>query len=81
MSSAEHLDSIAISECKAHFLRLADQVARTGRPLLITRHGKPLVRIEPTEEAAPPSLVGSLTQVCTDEELIAPIPVRWHADA
>jgi prevent-host-death family protein len=51
MSSAEHLDSIAISECKAHFLRLADQVARTGRPLLITHHGKPLVEIRPAQDA------------------------------
>lgn len=84
MSSAEQfdgLDVIAISECKAHFLRLADQVARTGQPLVVTRHGKPVVRIEPIAEAAPPSLIGSLEQLCSDEELVAPIPVTWNAVA
>lgn len=81
MSSAEPLDTIAISECKAHFLRLAADVARSGRPLVVTRRGRPLVRIEPMEESAPPSLVGSLTQLCSDAELVAPIAVRWNADA
>ena len=37
MSAADPAETIAITECKAHFLRLADQVARTGRVTVIAR--------------------------------------------
>jgi prevent-host-death family protein len=80
MSTVESFDTIAISECKAHFLRLADQVARSGRPLVVTRHGRPLIELRP---AAPPqrkSLKGSARQLVGDEEFMAPFPDVWNAD-
>lgn len=70
--SADPLDTIAITECKAHFLRLADEVARTGRALVVTRRGKPLIRIEAAAPPSPQSLRGSVTQRVSDEELMAP---------
>ena len=76
----EQLDAIAISECKAHFLRLADQVARTGQPLVVTRRGKPLIELHPAEPPQRRSLRGSARQLVSDEEFIAPIPVAWNAD-
>ena len=38
-------EAIAISEFKAHCLRLVDQVAHDGRTLIITKHGKPMARV------------------------------------
>ena len=74
MSTADDpLDTMAITEFKAHFLRLADQIARTGRPMIVTRHGRPLIRIDAAEPPQPVDLRGSVTQLVGDDELI-------HAD-
>lgn len=39
--------TVAISELKAHCLRLVDEVARQRRELVITRRGKPIARVVP----------------------------------
>jgi antitoxin (DNA-binding transcriptional repressor) of toxin-antitoxin stability system len=69
--------TVSISEFKAHCLRLSAEVARTGQKLVVTRHGKPLIEVGPA--AAPRSLVGSVTFLCSDDELMAPIEVEWNA--
>lgn len=38
-----------ISYFKNHALRLLDEVAAKGEPLLITRRGKPLAHVEPVK--------------------------------
>jgi prevent-host-death family protein len=43
-----HMKTIAVSQFKAHCLALLDDVARTGRPLLVVKRGKPLARVVPT---------------------------------
>jgi len=35
---------------KAHCLRLMEKVARSGSPILVTKRGKPLVRVIPAAE-------------------------------
>lgn len=47
---------------------------------MVTRHGKPLVRITPAEEPQPVSLEGSIRQLVSDEEFIAPFPEEWDSD-
>jgi hypothetical protein len=69
--------TVSISEFKANCLRLSADVARTGRKLVVTRYGKPLVEVGPA--AAPQSLAGSVTFLCSDDELMAPIDVEWDA--
>ena len=69
--------TVSISEFKANCLRLSADVARTGRKLVVTRYGKPLVEVGPA--AAPQSLAGSVTFLCSDDELMAPIGVEWDA--
>lgn len=66
-----------ITEFKARCLRVADDVARTGRPVTITRHGRPLVEVVPAR--APRPLAGSVEFLVGDEELMAPIDVEWDA--
>ncbi|MBI9082363.1 MAG: type II toxin-antitoxin system Phd/YefM family antitoxin [Desulfobacterales bacterium] len=40
-------DVISISQFKATCLAVLDKVNRTGRPVLVTRHGKPIAMIDP----------------------------------
>jgi prevent-host-death family protein len=44
---------VAISELKTHCLRLVDQVARERRELIVTKRGKPIVRVVPLVDAGP----------------------------
>lgn len=69
--------TLGITEFKAHCLRVADDVARTGRPVTITRHGRPLVELVPARPLRP--LEGSVEFLVDEEELLAPIDVEWDA--
>jgi len=40
-------EMITISQFKATCLAVLDKVKRTGQPVLVTRHGKPVALIEP----------------------------------
>ena len=40
-------DVISISQFKATCLTVLDKVNRTGRSVLVTRHGKPIAMIDP----------------------------------
>lgn len=39
--------SIKASEFKAKCLKLMDEVAETGEPVVITKHGKPIAQLSP----------------------------------
>ena len=41
------MDSMGISEFKAHALRILDIIAKSHESLIITKRGKPLVKILP----------------------------------
>jgi prevent-host-death family protein len=53
---------------KAHCLRLLDEVAESGEPLVVTKHGKPVARVAPPDVAA--DLLGSATIHVADDDLI-----------
>jgi prevent-host-death family protein len=69
---------IAASRFKAECLALLDQVAATGEEIVVTKRGKPVARVTPVEK--PPSLLGSVTYLVSDEELIAPLDEPWDAE-
>ncbi len=69
--------SISASRFKAQCLALLDEVAATGRPLVVTKHGKPLARVVPFDP--PPSLRGSVEVLVDEDDLLAPLDVRWDA--
>ena len=71
------MDQIKASEFKARCLALIDEVAATGRPLTVTKRGRPLARLVPLEE--PASLVGSVSFEVDEDELIAPVDADWSA--
>ncbi len=41
------MKEITISKFKAKCLSLLDEVSKTKKPLLVTRHGKPIAEIRP----------------------------------
>ncbi|MBI4479636.1 MAG: type II toxin-antitoxin system Phd/YefM family antitoxin [Acidobacteria bacterium] len=47
-------ETMAISKFKATCLAVLKRVQKTGKPILITRFGKPVAEIMPPPAAAPP---------------------------
>ncbi len=41
------MEKIAAAKFKARCLAVMDQVAESGRPVVVTKHGKPVVQINP----------------------------------
>ena len=73
------IKTIKASEFKAKCLRLMDEVAETGQPLIITKNGKPVAQLGPVVERAS-TLAGAhagKTHILSD--IIAPIDVDWEA--
>lgn len=59
--------TIPIGQFKNSCLRLMDEVHRHGIPLVVTKRGKPLVRIVPERGAASPtSLLGTIVHEDVD---------------
>jgi prevent-host-death family protein len=52
--------TISTSEFEGHCLALLDKVARTRQPLIVTKRGKPVAKIVPTEASRSPRLLGSV---------------------
>ena len=70
--------TITATQFKAKCLGLLDEVAATGQDLIVTKYGRPVVRV--VTVVPPPSLVGSVTQLVSDDELMAPFDEPWDAD-
>jgi prevent-host-death family protein len=66
--------TVAAAEFKARCLALLDEVAETGRTLLVTKRGKPVARLVPVE--APPGLLHSVKK---ENDIISPINEKWDA--
>jgi prevent-host-death family protein len=64
---------------KAECLKLMDEVARTGRPVVITKHGKPVAQLMPIP-AESRSLFGYMKNtVRIKGDVVAPIDEEWSA--
>lgn len=61
-------------EFEERCLAWLDNVTRTGEAIVVTKGGKPLVRIVAVEE--PPSLRGSVVR---GDDLLDPVDERWDA--
>lgn len=68
---------VPASRFKAQCLAMLDEVAATGEALVVTKRGRPVARVVPTEP--PPSLAASVTFLVDDDELMAPIDTDWDA--
>ena len=55
------MEAIAISKFKATCLAVLEQVNKTGKPVLVTRFGKPVAEIKPpTPAKRPKRVLGSM---------------------
>ena len=71
--------SIKASEFKAKCLALIDEVARTGRPIVVTKRGQPMVQLVPHRDK-PKSPFGVLKgRIKIKGDIISPIDVEWEA--
>jgi prevent-host-death family protein len=70
--------AITATQFKAQCLGLLDEVAATGDEILVTKHGRPVARV--VAIIPPESLTGSVTQLVSDDELIAPLGEVWNAE-
>ncbi len=69
---------LAAGKFKAQCLALIDTVAQTHEPIIITKYGKPLVKVVPldSEKVAYKPLKGAATFV---GDIISPIDEKWSA--
>jgi prevent-host-death family protein len=69
---------VPAGQFKAQCLALLDEVAATGRSLVVTKRGRPVAEVVPVEP--PESLAGTVEILVSEEELIAPIDEGWDAE-
>jgi len=73
---------ISAAEFKAKCLKLMDQISRTGKPIVITKRGKPVAKLVPATPAPRKPLFGCMAGTVTYEgDLLAPLDVEWEAEA
>lgn len=72
--------TIGAGEFKSKCLALLDEVARTGRGLVVTKRGKPVARVLPPGPEIDPfkKLRGTLTH---QGDLVAPTGEKWDAES
>jgi prevent-host-death family protein len=68
--------TIRAGEFKAKCLALLDEVEARGRPLVVTKRGRPVARVVPLESAKRSSLLGSLLH---EDDMLEPVDVEWDA--
>jgi prevent-host-death family protein len=73
------LMSIPAAAFKAECLKLMDEVARTGKPVVITKHGRPVAQLAPVA-AESKSLFGYMKGTMTiKRDIVAPTTDSWNA--
>ena len=70
---------VKASEFKAKCLKMMDEVAATGEPVLITKNGVPVAELVPAKRR-PATLFGALKgSVSITGDIVAPVDVEWDA--
>lgn len=73
------MKTLAAAKFKAQCLALIDDVAQTREPIVITKHGKPLVKLVPidsTKDVDYKPLKGLATYI---GDIVSPIDEEWEA--
>ncbi len=71
---------VKASEFKAKCLKLMDEVAQTGEPIVITKNGKPVSRLVP-HCCMPKELYGALKGTVTvSGDIVAPVGDTWEVE-
>jgi prevent-host-death family protein len=71
--------TVKASEFKAKCLKLMDEVAKSGEPILITRNGEPVAELGPARRR-PKTLFGlHAGQGAITGDIISPLDEPWEA--
>ena len=71
--------TVKASEFKAKCLKIMDEVAATGEPVVITKYGVPVAQLVPAVQK-PKTLFGALEgSITIVGDIISPIDVEWEA--
>jgi prevent-host-death family protein len=73
------VDVIKASEFKAKCLGIMDAVAETGRPVVITKNGKPVAALRPYQPSGGSPFGIWQDQVHITGDIISPLDVEWEA--
>ncbi len=74
------MKTIKASEFKAKCLQLMDDIAKTGEEIVVTKRGKPVVRVSPAKQK-PVSLYGALKgHIKITGDILGPVDERWEAN-
>ena len=72
---------MAAGQFKAKCLRVMNEVQQTREEVVITKHGKPVVKLVPVESDESPSLLGYLQgTVQVTGDIVSPVDEVWEAD-
>jgi prevent-host-death family protein len=71
--------TIKASEFKAKCLALMDEVARTGKSVVITKNGKPVADLVPHRAAKKSPLGIWKGRIIIKGDIISPLDVEWEA--
>ena len=74
-------DLVSVSEFKAQALGILDDISKTGRTLIVTKHGKPLAKILPFRDQSQRPVPGELAgTVLYEGDIVSPLGAgMWHA--
>ena len=75
------MKTMAISEFKAHALKVLDEVAKSQETIIITKRGKPLVQVIPHRKSAMKPTPGKLANAFVfEKDIITPFGEElWEA--
>ncbi len=72
------MKTIKASEFKARCLQLMDEVAQSGKPLVITKNGKPVSQLMPYRPK-PATLFGAMKGTLTIQgDILSPLNEDWE---
>lgn len=73
------IKTVTAATFKATCLKLMDEVAETGKPVVITKRGKPVAELAPLRRK-PRTLYGALKGTVTIKgDIAAPVGAEWNA--
>jgi len=75
------MSTIQASEFKAKCLALMDEVARTGKTIVVTKNGRPVAELHPHRPPRAKSLIGlQKSRIAIKGNIVAPVgKVPWDA--
>ncbi len=76
----EEAKTIKASEFKAKCLKLMDEVAESGKHLVITKNGRPVARLAPLRNRPETFFGRDSDKIRILGDIIEPVPVDWEAE-